>query len=142
MDIIYAYTRYPFNETTQSGWVRDARSPCGFSDYLPGIGNTFSRSLKKTPSRDDRETSRSSLDSSSALGSPNRASHKLPPGTGPGTSGRPAADQDQERGLTDRSAAGFGTDAAAATGGSLASTHQGAMTGLGTSTCLVRGVSS
>jgi hypothetical protein len=107
------------------------------SDRCPGIGNTISRSLKKTGSRDDRAASRSSLDDSSVLSSPNRASQKLPPGTGPGTSGKPGMDHDLERALSDRSAAGFGTDAAAATGGSLSSTHQAAMTGLGESRILV-----
>ncbi|KAH6908634.1 hypothetical protein BKA70DRAFT_1400272 [Coprinopsis sp. MPI-PUGE-AT-0042] len=95
-----------------------------------GIGSTFSRSSKKTASHDERVTSHSSLDDSSVLDISSRTSQKLPPGTGIGTSGKPAGDQDLARSMSDRSATGFGTDAAAATGGSLSSTHQAAMTGL------------
>lgn len=48
----------------------------------------------------------------------------LPPGTGPGTSGRPATESDYAKQSDERSR-GFGSDAAAATGVSQAGTHQG-----------------
>ena len=56
----------------------------------------------------------------------------LPPGTGPGTSGHPpvaaselAMQNDLERSKAGQSTSGYGSDAAAAMGGSLAGTHQG-----------------
>ena len=55
----------------------------------------------------------------------------LPPGTGPGTSGRPvspselAMQSDMERSKAGQSTSGYGSDAAAAMGGTLAGTHQG-----------------
>lgn len=55
----------------------------------------------------------------------------LPPGTGPGTSGHPAAaselamQSDMERSKAGQSTSGYGSDAAAAMGGTLAGTHQG-----------------
>jgi hypothetical protein len=55
----------------------------------------------------------------------------LPPGTGPGTSGHPVAASelamrdDLERSKTGQSTSGYGSDAAAAMGGTLAGTHQG-----------------
>ena len=54
----------------------------------------------------------------------------LPPGTGPGTSGHPAVaselamQSDLERSKAGQSTSGYGTDAAAAMGGTLAGTHQ------------------
>lgn len=59
-----------------------------------------------------------------------RSSRQLPPGTGPGTSGKPAvaselamqSDLDQSR--TGQGTSGYGSDAAAAMGGTLAGTHQ------------------
>ncbi|TFK32938.1 hypothetical protein BDQ12DRAFT_670668 [Crucibulum laeve] len=58
-----------------------------------------------------------------------RGSHKLPPGTGPGTSGKPASEKVMEHDLErsrNQGTAGHGTDAAAAYGGSLQATHQSA----------------
>ena len=55
----------------------------------------------------------------------------LPPGTGPGTSGHPvpaselAMQSDMERSKAGQSSSGYGSDAAAAMGGTLAGTHQG-----------------
>ena len=55
----------------------------------------------------------------------------LPPGTGPGTSGHPLAaselamQDDLERSKAGQSTSGYGSDAAAAMGGTLAGTHQG-----------------
>lgn len=55
----------------------------------------------------------------------------LPPGTGPGTSGHPVAaseiamQDDLERSKAGQSTSGYGSDAAAAMGGTLAGTHQG-----------------
>ena len=55
----------------------------------------------------------------------------LPPGTGPGTSGHPVAaselamQNDLERSKAGQSTSGYGSDAAAAMGGTLAGTHQG-----------------
>ena len=57
----------------------------------------------------------------------------LPPGTGPGTSGHPgpvaeselAMQNDLERAKAGQSTSGYGSDAAAAMGGTLAGTHQG-----------------
>ena len=55
----------------------------------------------------------------------------LPPGTGPGTSGHPvpaselAMQNDLERSKAGQSTSGYGSDAAASMGGSLAGTHQG-----------------
>ena len=57
----------------------------------------------------------------------------LPPGTGPGTSGlghpveasELAMQSDLERSKAGQSTSGYGTDAAAAMGGTLAGTHQG-----------------
>ena len=60
-----------------------------------------------------------------------RTSRSLPPGTGPGTSGHPveaselAMQNDLERSKAGQSTSGYGTDAAAAMGGTLAGTHQG-----------------
>lgn len=62
----------------------------------------------------------------------NRNSNQLPPGTGPGTSGKPAVaselsmQNDLERSRASQGTFGYGTDAAAAVGGTLAGTHQGA----------------
>ena len=55
----------------------------------------------------------------------------LPPGTGPGTTGHPAVaseiamQSDMERSKAGQSSSGYGSDAAAAMGGTLAGTHQG-----------------
>lgn len=55
-------------------------------------------------------------------------SQKLPPGTGPGTSGKPASESameyDRARAREQGTIAGYGTDSAAAHGGGLADTHR------------------
>ncbi|KAJ3567266.1 hypothetical protein NP233_g6479 [Leucocoprinus birnbaumii] len=68
-------------------------------------------------------------DSSSApRRSATTGSQKLPPGTGPGTSGKPtsesAMEYDRERTREQGTIAGHGTDSAAAHGGGLADTHR------------------
>lgn len=74
------------------------------------------------------------LDDPTMITNSNRASHKLPSGTGIGTSGKGGAashqsdmESDYARGST-QGIAGYGTDAAAAAGGSLGATHSGART--------------
>jgi len=64
-----------------------------------------------------------------------RSAPRLPPGTGPGTSGKPAVaselamQNDLERSKTGQGTSGYGSDAAAAMGGTLAGTHQGSSPG-------------
>ncbi|KAF4623392.1 hypothetical protein D9613_002340 [Agrocybe pediades] len=106
-----------------------------------GIGSTVKNMLGSENNETDerREPNSSSYDpqdntldrETSRLSSTGRS--KLPAGTGPGTTGKPASGtvhpsevtmrQDAERAKT-QGAAGYGTDAAAATGGSLGETHQ------------------
>jgi len=86
--------------------------------------DTTSSSYDRQDTGLKKETSRHSLSGRQS---------KLPAGTGPGTTGKPATGtihpteitmrQDAERAKT-QGAAGYGTDAAAATGGSLSGTHQ------------------
>lgn len=89
---------------------------------------------------------------SSRLTNPNRASRQLPSGTGPGTTGKggsrrlsqgssfghsdarnlqseAAMERDLERRRESGDISGYGTDAAAAAGGSLSNSHQGVGTG-------------
>ncbi|TFK26940.1 hypothetical protein FA15DRAFT_754635 [Coprinopsis marcescibilis] len=102
-----------------------------------GIGNTMKSMFKdeNQPQTGDSENASDSrtydpdtLNDSNKITNSNRASHKLPTGTGPGTTGKPnsetAMENDLARSTSGYGAAGYGTDAAAATGGSLAGTHQ------------------
>ncbi|PPQ82785.1 hypothetical protein CVT25_009280 [Psilocybe cyanescens] len=95
-------------------------------DERPGVGLQGNDPASNVDSGLNREASR--------LTNSNRAthgpSHKLPSGTGPGTSGKPsnvaselAMQQDMERAKT-QGIAGYGTDAAAAAGSDLSGTHQ------------------
>ncbi|EAU87427.2 hypothetical protein CC1G_02186 [Coprinopsis cinerea okayama7 len=71
---------------------------------------------------------------SEGLNDPSRSS-KLPTGTGPGTTGKVGSERvmehDLDRARSDQGIAGYGTDAAAATGGSLAGAHQDARSSTG-----------
>ena len=61
--------------------------------------------------------------------SPGNTSHKLPSGTGIGTSGKAAREMEADRvRQTEQGTAGSGTDTAAAIGGDLGSTHSSART--------------
>lgn len=90
-----------------------------------GIGSA----VKNMLSSDDTTTdTRGGTNAPNETKNSDRGSRQLPPGTGPGTSGKPVtapepiipSDLDHSR-----SAFGYGTDAAAAMGGTLAGTHQG-----------------
>ncbi|KAH9476668.1 hypothetical protein JR316_0010582 [Psilocybe cubensis] len=111
------------------------------SDERPGVDMQGSDPSSNADTRLTRESSR--------LTNSNRATHgpahKLPSGTGPGTSGKPsnvaselAMQQDAERAKV-HGISGYGTDAAAAVGGDLsarmmdAGTSSGGGTGLGSS---------
>jgi hypothetical protein len=78
------------------------------------------------PSADhDRDAAR---DTARRSGTSTSQKHRLPGGTGPGTSGKPtsesAMEYDRERAYERNTIAGHGTDSAAAYGGGLADTHR------------------
>ncbi|KAF6756269.1 hypothetical protein DFP72DRAFT_895076 [Ephemerocybe angulata] len=96
--------------------------------------STFSRHEPKPPANTyDFDV----LNDPTRITNSNRASHRLPSGTGIGTSGKGSSgavpahqtemEADLERQRT-QGIAGYGTDASAAVGGSLASTHAGSRT--------------
>jgi hypothetical protein len=93
-----------------------------------GLATTVQNILGSHHTNEDRRMSqtRSRSNEASSL-----ESHRIPSGTGPGTTGKtsdPALEQEVERVERDRASqgiAGYGTDAAAAAGGSLGGTHTG-----------------
>lgn len=102
-----------------------------------GIGATVKNILTSSDSNVDNTGDRSTVTRRSTnpyetKDSSNGSSRQLPPGTGPGTSGKPAKvasevamQHDLERARAGHGISGYGTDAAAAAGGTLAGTHQG-----------------
>jgi len=94
-----------------------------------GIGSTVQNILGSHHTDEDQRRmsqTRSRSNEASSL-----ESHRIPSGTGPGTTGKPsdlALEQEIERAERNRGSqgiAGYGTDAAAAAGGSLGGTHIG-----------------
>lgn len=109
--------------------------PCPLPDILLlGLTSAVKNMLSSDDTADRSVGSRGSFSATNTQDSTfvgDRSSYQLPPGTGPGTSGKPAVlselamQNDLERSKTGQDTAGYGTDAAAAMGGTLAGTHQG-----------------
>lgn len=124
-------------------WVsceRRSRLFCLILFFSSGIGATVKNILTSSDGTTvDNTGDRRSTNPDETKDSSKRSSRQLPPGTGPGTSGKPGAlasevamQHDLERARAGHGISGYGTDAAAAAGGTLAGTHQGKASSPGT----------
>lgn len=90
-------------------------------------GSTSPRTSTRRSAEQDKEYVNNTNASHRRSGS-TTSQHKLPPGTGPGTSGKPASESameyDRDRAREQGTIAGYGTDSAAAHGGGIADTHR------------------